>query len=153
MIGAKHWLYLLPAWYNFAGFLIVRYGDRENTKIVIFSITFLWSKRPQKAKKISENLCTKRMIHWFFFKSYFESAILLVCATKTIGKAPTMLRAKGNDGEESGGGDKNDSSIKKVVTKKSAPLVVPKPFDVLLGRGKSNHNHPGNQRYEGKHIK
>lgn len=30
------------------------------------------------------------------------------------------------------------------------PLVQPSHCDVLLGRGRANHGHPGNQRFQGE---
>jgi hypothetical protein len=41
----------------------------------------------------------------------------------------------------------NDS---KYYSSKSPMVLQPSPYDVLLGRGKSNKNHPGNKRFQGK---
>jgi hypothetical protein len=45
-----------------------------------------------------------------------------------------------------------DFHEKKYYTAKAPLVMTPSQYDVLLGRGKSNKNHPGNKRFQGKFI-
>jgi hypothetical protein len=47
---------------------------------------------------------------------------------------------------------RTDCNPMKTSCRAESTVKSPQPFDVLLGRGKSNRNHPGNKRYQGTKI-